>query len=63
MKELLKTCLQLSGTQTPTMQDFEFMVEFVIENYGNYKLSELKTAFKLLATDKLNVDKHFRASD
>lgn len=58
VKETLKYCLQLSGSQTPTLQDFNFIVEFVIENYGNYKLEELKTAFKLLATDKLNVEKH-----
>lgn len=58
IKETLKYCLQLSGSQTPTLYDFNFIVDFVIENYGNYKLEELKTAFKLLATDKLNVEKH-----
>lgn len=58
VKETLKYCLQLSGCQTPTIEDFNFIVDFVIENYGNYKLDELKTAFKLLATDKLSVEKH-----
>lgn len=58
VKEVLKTCLQLSGCQNPTIEDFNFIVDFVIESYGNYKLRELKTAFKLLATDKLNVEKH-----
>jgi hypothetical protein len=58
VKEALKYCLQLSGTQTPTIEDFNFIVDFVIENYGNYKIDELKTAFKLLATDKLSVEKH-----
>jgi hypothetical protein len=58
VKETLKYCLQLSGSQTPTLDDFNFIVDFVIENYGNYKIDELKTAFKLLATDKLNVEKH-----
>ena len=58
VKETLKYCLQLSGSQTPTLEDFNFIVDFVIENYGNFKLDELKTAFKLLATDKLSVEKH-----
>lgn len=58
VKETLKYCLQLSGCQTPTLEDFNFIVDFVIENYGNYKLDEIKTAFKLLATDKLSVEKH-----
>ena len=58
VKETIKYCLQLSGCQTPTLEDFNFIVDFVIENYGNYKLEEFKTAFKLLATDKLSVEKH-----
>ena len=58
VKEVLKTCLQLSGTQTPAMDDFDFIVDFVIDNYGIFKLKELKTAFEMLAADKLSVDKH-----
>ena len=34
VKEVLKTCLQLSGTQTPAMDDFDFIVDFVMDNYG-----------------------------
>lgn len=58
VKEVLKTCLQLSGTQSPAMEDFDFIVEFVIDNYGIFKLKELKTAFEMLAADKLSVEKH-----
>jgi hypothetical protein len=58
VKEVLKTCLQLSGTQTPAMDDFDFIVDFVLDNYGIFKLKELKTAFEMMAADKLSVDKH-----
>jgi hypothetical protein len=58
VKEVLKTCLQLSGTQTPAMDDFDFIVDFVMDNYGIFKLKELKTAFEMLAADKLLVEKH-----
>jgi len=58
VKEVLKTCLQLSGTQTPAMDDFDFIVDFVLDNYGIFKLKELKTAFEMLAADKLSVEKH-----
>ena len=58
VKEVLKTCLQLSGTQTPAMDDFDFIVDFVMDNYGIFKLKELKTAFEMLAADKLSVEKH-----
>jgi len=58
VKEVLKTCLQLSGTQTPAMEDFDFIVDFVMDNYGIFKLKELKTAFEMLAADKLSVEKH-----
>ena len=58
LKEVLKTCLQLSGTQTPAMGDFDFIVDFVMDNYGIFKLKELKTAFEMLAADKLSVEKH-----
>ena len=58
VKEVLKTCLQLSGCQTPPIQDFDFIVDFVIENYGNFRLQELKAAYNLLATNRLEVEKH-----
>ena len=58
VKEVLKTCLQLSGTQSPAMDDFDFIVDFVMDNYGIFKLKELKTAFEMLAADKLSVEKH-----
>ena len=58
VKEVLKTCLQLSGTQAPAMGDFDFIVDFVLDNYGIFKLKELKTAFEMLAADKLSVEKH-----
>ena len=58
VKEVLKTCLQLSGTQSPAMGDFDFIVDFVLDNYGIFKLKELKTAFEMLAADKLSVEKH-----
>ena len=58
VKEVLKTCMQFSGTQTPTMDDFDFIVDFVIENFSIFKLQELKVAFEMLAADKLSVDKH-----
>jgi len=58
VKEVLKTCLQLSGTQAPAMGDFDFIVDFVMDNYGIFKLKELKTAFEMMAADKLSVEKH-----
>jgi hypothetical protein len=58
VKEVLKTCLQLSGTQTPAMDDFDFIVDFVMDNYGIFKLKELKTAFEMMAADKLSIEKH-----
>jgi len=58
VKEVLKSCLQLSGTQPPAISDFEFIVQFVIDNFGIFKLQELRTAFELVAADKISVDKH-----
>ena len=58
VKEHLKTCLALSGTQIPSQEIFEFCVQFVIETYGQYKLKELGVAFKLYAEDKLTVSNH-----
>ena len=40
------------------MDDFDFIVDFVMDNYGIFKLKELKTAFEMLAADKLSVEKH-----
>jgi hypothetical protein len=57
VKEHLKTCIALSGCQTPTIEIFQFICEFVIKNYGNYKLKELGVAFELYAIGKLSVDK------
>lgn len=58
VKEHLKTCLALSGTQIPTQEIFEFCVQFVIETYPQYKLKELGVAFKMYAEDKLTVGNH-----
>jgi len=57
VKEHLKTCIALSGCQVPTIELFQFLCEFVINNYGNYKLKELGVAFELYAMGKLSVDK------
>jgi hypothetical protein len=57
VREHLKTCLALSGCQVPTMEIFEFLLQFVIKNYGNYKIKELGVAFELYAMGKLSVDK------
>lgn len=58
VKEHLKTCLALSGTQIPTQEIFEFCVNFVIETYPNFRLKELGAAFKLYAENKLTVENH-----
>ena len=60
--EHLKTCLALSGTQMPTNEIFQLCVSFVIESYGQYKLKELGTAFKMFAEDKFSIDKHINFS-
>lgn len=57
VKEHLKTCIALSGCQVPTIELFQFLCEFVIKNYGNYKLKELGVAFELYAMGKLSVEK------
>jgi hypothetical protein len=57
VKEHLKTCILLSGCQTPSIDSFQFICEFVIKNYCNYKLKELGVAFELYAMGKLSVDK------
>lgn len=55
VKEHLKTCLQYSGLQAPIPADFEFIVDFVIKNFGIFRLKELGVAFELYALNKLNV--------
>ena len=60
--EHLKTCLALSGTQMPTNDIFQLCVSFVIESFGQYKLKELGTAFKMYAEDKFSIDKHINFS-
>ena len=60
--EHLKTCLALSGTQVPTNEIFNLCVSFIIESYGQYKLKELGTAFKMFAEDKFSIDKHINFS-
>jgi hypothetical protein len=57
VKEHLKTCIALSGCQTPTIELFQFLCEFVIKNYGQFKLKELGVAFELYAMGKLSVEK------
>lgn len=57
VKEHLKTCIALSGCQVPTIELFQFLCEFVIKNYGQFKLKELGVAFELYAMGKLSVDK------
>jgi len=58
VKEHLKTCLALSGTQIPTQEIFDFCVSFVIETYSQYKLKELGVAFKMYAEDKFQIGTH-----
>jgi len=57
VKEHLKSCIALSGCQTPTIEHFQFLCEFVIRNYKQYRLKELGVAFELYAMGKLSVDK------
>jgi hypothetical protein len=60
--EHLKTCIALSGMQVPTTQIFNLCVSFTIESFGQYKLKELGTAFKMFAEDKFSIDKHINFS-
>jgi hypothetical protein len=57
--EHLKTCIQLSGAVPPTLPEFQFLTEFVFDNYKEFKLKELGMAFELYALDKLEVEKVF----
>jgi len=59
--EHLKTCIQLSGAVPPTSPEFQFLVDFVIKNYGIFKLKELGAAFELYVLGRLDVDRNYGA--
>lgn len=60
VKEHLKTCLHFSGCTIPTPEEFDFMVNFVIDNYKRFCIKELGCAFELYALNKLDVDKSIK---
>ena len=57
--EHLKTCIQLSGAVPPTSPEFQFLVDFVLKNYGIFKLKELGAAFELYVLGRLDVDRNY----
>ena len=57
--EHLKTCIQLSGAVPPTNPEFQFLVDFIIKNYGIFKLKELGAAFELYVLGKLDVERNY----
>lgn len=57
--EHLKTCIQLSGAVPPTSPEFQFLVDFVLNNYGIFKLKELGAAFELYVLGRLDVDRNY----
>ena len=59
VSEHLKTCIQLSGAVPPTSPEFQFLVEFVLKNYGIFKLKELGAAFELYVLGRLDVDRNY----
>lgn len=59
--EHLKTCIQLSGAVPPTNPEFQFLVDFVLNNYGIFKLKELGAAFELYVLGRLDVDRNYGA--
>ena len=59
--EHLKTCIQLSGAVPPTNPEFQFLVDFVLKNYGVFKLKELGAAFELYVLGRLDVDRNYGA--
>lgn len=59
--EHLKTCIQLSGAVPPTSPEFQFLVDFVLKNYGIFKLKELGAAFELYVLGRLDVDRNYGA--
>lgn len=60
VKEHLKTCLHFSGCAIPTPEEFDFLVNFVIDNYKRFCLKELGCAFEMYALNKLDVDKSIK---
>ena len=61
VSEHLKTCIQLSGAVPPTNPEFQFLVDFVLKNYGIFKLKELGAAFELYVLGRLDVDRNYGA--
>ena len=61
VSEHLKTCIQLSGAVPPTSPEFQFLVDFVLKNYGIFKLKELGAAFELYVLGRLDVDRNYGA--
>ena len=59
--EHLKTCIQLIGAVPPTNPEFQFLVDFVLKNYGIFKLKELGAAFELYVLGRLDVDRNYGA--
>jgi hypothetical protein len=59
VSEHLKTCIQLSGAVPPTNPEFQFLVDFVIKNYGIFKLKELGAAFELYVLGRLDVERNY----
>ncbi len=59
VSEHLKTCIQLSGAVPPTSPEFQFLVDFVLKNYGIFKLKELGAAFELYVLGRLDVDRNY----
>ena len=57
--EHIKTCIQLSGAVPPTNPEFQFLVDFIIKNYGIFKLKELGAAFELYVLGKLDVERNY----
>ena len=57
--EHLKTCIQLSGAVPPINPEFQFLVDFVLKNYGIFKLKELGAAFELYVLGRLDVDRNY----
>jgi hypothetical protein len=57
--EHLKTCIQLSGAVPPTNPEFQFLVDFIIKNYGIFKLKELGAAFELYVLGRLDVERNY----
>lgn len=59
LSEHLKTCIQLSGAVPPTNPEFQFLVDFVLKNYGIFKLKELGAAFELYVLGRLDVTRNY----